>query len=163
MHLVIGGNGLLGSALCARLAAQAYKWTATTRRDSDQQTSFLNLAQPIGVLPPADIVYIVAAVPKIYECESNPLTWTINVDAPIAIARQMAERDSFVVFVSSAAVEEAGHLAYARQKAQVESYINTINGAIVRPSHIASDRAPHLANFMIDIGLSRIRGVYRWK
>ena len=160
MHLVIGGDGLLGSALCTRLGAQGYKWAATTRRFD---SGFLDLSQPIGVLPPANVVYIVAAVPKIYECESNPLTWTINADAPIAIARQMAERGSFVVFVSSSAVETAGHLAYARQKAQVESYINTINGAIIRPSQIAPDRAPHLANFMIDIGLSRIRGVYRWK
>jgi dTDP-4-dehydrorhamnose reductase len=163
-HLVVGGNGLLGTVVRARLLVRNQTFLWTTRGALSQiDAIFLNLSDPIGSLPATEIVYLIAAIPKIYECESDPLTWVINVDAPIAIARQMAERGSFVVFVSSAAVEEAGHLAYARQKAQVESYINTINGAIVRPSYIAPDRAPHLANFMIDIGLSRIRGVYRWK
>jgi hypothetical protein len=104
------------------------------------------------------VVYLVAAVPKFAECEKNPDTWRVNVDAPIALARLFPS--AFKVFVSSDAVEFAGNTAYARQKAHVEGYMQSIDAAIVRPNRISD--APKFAEYLIEVGQGRRPGLFRW-
>ena len=69
----------------------------------------------------------------------------------------------FVVYVSSDAVEWCGATAYARQKAQVESYIQAIDGAVIRPTRVTPALVGDLARLMVDVGLNRKQGVHRWK
>lgn len=165
MHLVIGGDGLVGSALCAQLKARHLAWLATTRRNASAPRAFLDLAQPIDpdALPWVEAdstIYLVAASPSFEACEGNRTAWRVNVDAPIAIAQHYAVR-SFVVFISSDAVEYMGGTAYARMKAHAESVMHFIGAAIVRPGRLAG-RAAEFANYLVDIGTAKEPGVFRW-
>ena len=177
MHLIIGGDGGLGKVLRTRLAGE--QWKATTRREINPDWYWagnespipwigaipLDLSKPIGELPAADFVYIVAAVTKIVECERNQVeTWVINADAPVEIGRRYAAtKGTFVIFVSSDAVEFMGQSAYGRQKAYVESFMLTIGAAVVRPSRIEPDSRVALAEFMIDVAMNRRSGLHRWR
>lgn len=174
MHLIIGGDGALGKVLRTRVAGE--QWKATTRREIKHDWSgstsptpwigaiLLDLSKPIGDLPAADFVYLVAAVTKIAECERDQAgTWVVNADAPVEIGRRYVAKGAFVVFVSSDAVEFMGHSAYGRQKAYVESFMLTIGAAVVRPSRIEPDSGVALADFMIDMAVNRRSGLHRWR
>jgi dTDP-4-dehydrorhamnose reductase len=160
-HLVIGGTGLVGAALVAELSERNKTFSFTSRRHNLGIKFNLELNSPAS-LPEADIAYLIAAMPGFAICESNPLTWLVNVDAQIALARAFAG-PSFVVYVSSDAVEIAGGTAYARQKAAVEGFIHAVGGAIVRPSRIAPERARDFAGVLIKVGEGRKPGVFRWR
>jgi nucleoside-diphosphate-sugar epimerase len=164
MHLVIGGHGLIGTALCNELRTRGLPFQGTHR--FDPMMIYLDLRDPknwpsISV----SVVYLVAAIPGFPKCEGNRDSWVVNVDAPIALARHFhhggGATQAFPVFLSSDTVEWS-NAAYPRQKAQVEAYINSIDGAIIRPSKVAPERAGELAKVIVDVGLSRKPGVTRW-
>lgn len=161
--LVVGGTGFVGAALVAELHRRGRQVIATSRRPAPLPPGevFYDLAdgQP-EQLPVADTVYLVAAMPTFAACEGNPLAWRVNVDAPIAIARQFP--GAFVVFVSSDAVEWCGATAYARQKAQVEGFMHSRWGAIVRPNRILPQTVGAFAALLADVGESRNSGLHRW-
>lgn len=164
-HLVIGGNGLIGTALCEELERRNLTFICTTRRSSESlgpKFMFRLGHDEPAELPDAGIVYLVAATPGFAACEGNAESWVVNVDAQIAIARRF-KATAFIVYVSSDSVEWGGVTAYARQKAQVEAYIQAIDGAIVRPSRVVPAMAPDFAKLMVDVGLRRQQGVTRWK
>ena len=168
-HLIIGGRGLIGTALRAELERQFLigligPFVATTRRASDADDGWLlyRLGDDPAALPEAETVYLVAAAPGFAACEGSAQSWVVNVDAQIAIARRYRGA-GFVVYVSSDAVEWCGATAYARQKAQVESYIQAIDGAVIRPTRVTPALVGDLARLMVDVGLNRKQGVHRWK
>jgi dTDP-4-dehydrorhamnose reductase len=161
--LIVGGDGMVGAALTKALIGKSILFDATTRhRWAEHGRRFLDLSDPVVDWSVADysVVYLVAAVPKFAECESNPLTWLINVDAPIALARVF--KTAFKVFVSSDAVEKAGGTAYGRQKAHVEGYMQSIDAAIVRPGRIAPTQADDFAEYLANVGESQNPGLFRW-
>lgn len=165
-HLVIGGDGFIGSAVCAELERRQCEFIETTRRDSQAlgaQFFFrLGIDDP-HELPAAEAVYLIAAMPKFQDCEGNPTAWLVNVDAQIAIARTArAKSGAFIVFISSDCVEWCGSTAMARQKAQVESFIQTIDGAIIRPTRVAPALVGDLAREIVRVGLDRKPGLVRW-
>jgi dTDP-4-dehydrorhamnose reductase len=165
MQLIIGGDGILGTALRGCLDKAGVDAIVTTRRlvtPPWPRSMHLDLSKPIPDLPPADVVYIVAAVPQIIVCERDPKTWTINADAPVAIAKQYAWRGEFVVFVSSDAVQYAEGFAYARQKAHAEAFMNTINAAIIRPGRFTHETVDGLARLILDVGMYCRAGVHQW-
>lgn len=168
MHFLISGDGLIGSAVRKELQRRSLPWIASSRHERFRTTSewpqrpFLDLAEPfLAPLPQADVVYLVAAMSKFSQCEGNGKSWCVNVDSPIAIARIYSEDGAFVVFISSDAVEWATMSAYGRQKAHVESYLNTIDAAIIRPSKLDPDKAGELAVRVVDIGVNRRAGLHR--
>jgi nucleoside-diphosphate-sugar epimerase len=167
-HLVIGGNGLIGTALCDELARRNNDHLATTRRTDDPNKLLFVLGKDDPyLLPQASVVYLVAARPGFSACEGDAESWVVNVDAQIAIARRFIRhnpsRVAFIVYVSSDAVEWCGGTAYARQKAQVEAYIQSIDGAIIRPTRVTPVTVKAVAGLMIDVGIARTSGVHRWK
>lgn len=164
MHLVIGAHGLIGTALCKELGAHNIAYMATTRRRSDdgsKMVPFDLLKADTMPLPAAEVIYLVAAMAGFAACEGSAESHRVNVDAPIALARRY--RKSFVVYISSDAVEWCGGTAYARQRADVESYIQAIDGGIVRASRVAPNRADELANFIIGVAETRKVGLTRWE
>ena len=164
MHLVIGGRGLVGTALVHHLISRNLPLIATTRHE-DESLFKLDLSEPERWkrLPMADFVYLVAAIPKLAYCEEHPdLSWRVNVDAPISLAKNYSRWHAFVTFVSSNAVEVCGNTAYGRQKAAAEAYMHTIDAAIVRPSRVPPERATDLAGFLVQIALRRRIGVHHW-
>ena len=169
MHLLIGGDGLVGTALRAEFIARGLDWSASSRREKFSTTPewpqrlFLELTEPLpDSLPFANVVYLSAACPKFADCEGNALSWVVNVDAPIALARHYAALGTFVVFISSDAVEWCGMTAYGRQKTMVEAFMHTIDAAIMRPSRILPANVSHFASEVVELGLSRKAGVTRW-
>ena len=111
MHLIIGGKGLVGSALRRELDRRGLPYSSTTRRTGSPSMLRLDLADlpPYQQLPPpAEYVWLVAAIPTFQEAEQNPLAWRVNVDAPIELARHYRLFNSTIVFISSNAVEWAG-------------------------------------------------------
>ena len=176
MHLVIGGRGLVGTALCAELAIRDIAFTATCKRLNHLNEIKLDLLDLVAndleqkirkSLPPAEVVYLVAAKTGFGACEGDRSSWIVNVDAPIMIARHYRTWPLFtyrchIVFISSDAVEYCGATAYARQKAQVESYIQSIDGAIVRAGRVGA-RVGELARVIADVGVQRRVGLTRWQ
>ena len=157
MHLVIGGRGLVGTALVKHLLDERLPVIVTTRQQLD-----LSKRLP-AILPTGDFVYLVAAIPKLVYCEQHPAeSWRVNVDAPIALAKYYSRRDTFVTFVSSDAVETCGNTAYGRQKTAAEAFMHTIDAAIVRPSRIPPEKASKLAKFLVDVARWREAGVHHW-
>jgi dTDP-4-dehydrorhamnose reductase len=109
--LVIGADGVIGSALCDHLARCGHTLFGTTRRKNkvdSNLTLFLDLAEPriaTDHLPDVDIAIICAAMARFAECRMQPhLARRVNVTAPIAVARRLVERGAFVVRLSSSAV-----------------------------------------------------------
>lgn len=156
MDLIVGGRGLIGTELRRQIGSCCY----TTRQHGEGE--YLDLMNPeIDHLPAAKIVYLVAGVGGYKPCEGNSDAWRINVDAPIAIARAMAKKGAFIVFVSSESVEW-GNSAYARQKAQAESYMNTIDAAILRPAKVTAANVSDFVKSAVAIAEARKPGVFRW-
>lgn len=166
MHLVIGRDGLIGSALVAELHRRGLPCFGTTRRNQTD-AMFLDLSHPIdedNLIPIwTGVIYLVAAMPKFQDCALEREAWRVNVDAPITLARHYASasRGAFVVFISSDAVEWSGE-ALARQKAHVESYMRTINAAIIRPARVTQERAPEFASFVVQKAIDQHVGVSYW-
>jgi dTDP-4-dehydrorhamnose reductase len=107
--LVIGADGLVGSALTAALKARGRRVIGTTRRcesASTKDTVHLDLADPIpAALPEMKVVYICAAMTKLADCRLSPdLARRINYEAPLDIATRFVRQGTKVVFLSTAAV-----------------------------------------------------------
>jgi nucleoside-diphosphate-sugar epimerase len=175
MHLVIGGRGLIGAAVVAELERRKLHYFFTTRNQGRlwDKEIFLDLEMVSNsynvknnYLPNldglGDVLYLIAGMPGLYPCEGNATTFRVNADASIALARRY--KTSFVVLISSMAVENAGIVNYARAKAHVENYINTIDGAIIRPgpAKVTAETAASLAGVVVHVGMNRISGVTHW-
>lgn len=172
--LVIGGRGLIGSALVRALAERGHDYLYTTRQPlvpnllPDNRARYLDLAQPNVSLREylfeTDLVtvYLIAGIPGVFECERNPDAWRINADSPRMLAYQAHARGWKVVFLSTGALEIAPHTAYAHQKAAVENVVLTLGGSIIRPrGRITVDNVQAFVNRMIEI--SGRPGVHWWE
>ena len=162
-HLVIGGDGRVGSALVRELQYRGLDYAFTSRRDTQRSSShYLDLSKPLTNVPIADTIYLVAAIPSFVAAEDDPrATWRVNVDAPLAIAGGQPE--AHIVFVSSDAVSFCGHTEYGRQKAHVEAALyfrpHTI---IVRSRRLAEGDEIALAKLLVDFGERNIYGFYEF-
>ncbi len=167
MHLVIGGTGLIGSAVCAQLAYRCidFRWTT---RIGGFGTIPLDLANlNFDAMPPTvdGALFLIAARTGYSPCEDDPASWRVNADAPIAITKHYVETSfptPFPVFISSDVVEKSGCSAYQTQKRFAEAYMSTINGAIIRPARVDHEAVGELAKVIVDVGLARKPGVTRW-
>lgn len=183
MHraLVVGGDSMLGSALFKALSqppasdSAANVPVATTRRGSGATTRRdrgglkpnwfrLDLMDSPPVLPTwSDIVYLVAAITKVVDCEANPqLAWKVNADAPVALALQCSRDGRHPIFISSDAVERAPNLIYSRTKAYAEGVILALGGTVVRPARILPDRVQGLVDLLLELGRTQSPGLVRW-
>ena len=161
--LVVGGRGLVGSALVAELRRRGRPFFYTTRDGRDGGIEFDLTTTFATVLPDVDAIYIVAAVASFVPTERDRAhSWRTNVDGPIGVIRRY-RAPAFVVCVSSDAVEYASGTELARQKAQVEAVaLARENVAVVRPSRITSDRVADFARLLANVGERREAGLFRW-
>jgi dTDP-4-dehydrorhamnose reductase len=137
--LIVGGDGLVGSALSARLAGRGHRVLPTTRRPERASAGrpLLDLGAPDGFTVPegVDRACIVAATTNYGRCETDPDAWRINVEAIPRLAERLLAQGLHVSFVSTNTVfggerpwpaEDDPHapgIAYARQKSEGESAI----------------------------------------
>lgn len=157
--LIVGGDGLLGSA-CGEVLNWKYK-TIKTERTSRRNGRHIQYDLEWGdpdVLPPADVVFLCAAITGFRECEGNRRAWQVNVDGVLRVAL----RYPFCVYPSTQAVEWSAN-QYARQAAQVEAVLlATRSAAIVRCGRVTSDTALQCAAKLVHCGLDKTPGIYHW-
>jgi dTDP-4-dehydrorhamnose reductase len=148
-HLVIGGDGLIGGALAARLRGAGLRVWASTRRRAcaGEGRPFIDLAArewpELDAGLPVVSAHVCAAASRIAPCEADPAgTARINVSGTEAIVRVLAARAAHVVHLSTNQVL-AGDRAnapadrpygprteYGRQKAEAERRLRAIPGRI---------------------------------
>ncbi len=149
MNLIVGARGKLGSALMRLLPkSHAYRHRL---EDVPQNTDDYAVA------------YLCAGTVGFAECEGNRKAFRSDVDGNIRIARNLLEQGTFVVFVSTDAVEWALHTAYARNRFSVELAIGGLpNVAIFRPSKFDATNVSRVAKACAYVGENRIQGLTRW-
>ncbi len=155
--LVVGGDGLIGGALKSFFEPDVI---ATSRRQNDSSSVFLDLMLPPDQLMTADVAYFCAGVNGIRENEGNAIAWRTNVDGTIAVIKLVPE--AFVVYLSSNAVEWSD-TSYARQRGAVELFLQTRGrAAIVRVQKVTKDNVAQFVLFLVKIGQKQRDGVYHW-
>ena len=170
--MVIGGRGLIGSAVVRAVATLGHDYCYTTRDlhsvNTDGHARYLDLRGPHARLPDYSFgdarptVFLIAGLPGVIACERNPDSWRVNADSPRVLACHACSRGWAVVFLSTGAVEIAPHTAYAHQKAAVEGVVLALGGAVVRPrGKIDQDSAPAFAEFIV--GAAGRPGVHWWE
>ena len=158
--LVVGGDSMIGSALAAYLHAPA----TSRRAGSSLQHYELGASSP-SVLPPSDVVYLVASLTRFRDCEIDPNAYAINVDAQVAIAAHF--RKSHIVYISSEAAEWPNQTAYGSQKRFCELSLLSVCGydrlCVVRPKKVLPQAVESLCSYLSHLGRNRSCGVYRWE
>jgi dTDP-4-dehydrorhamnose reductase len=161
--LIVGVDSKLGQALGKEMTNQKLDCTGTSRRGNGIH---LDMMEPdlTNIRPSYDVVYILAAITKVVDCESLPaMAWRVNADAPVTIARWAAVAGAHTVFLSSDAVERAPNLVYSRAKAYAELGMMGLGATIVRPAMIGTpERFEKLARKLIELGRYRTKGLVRW-
>lgn len=158
--LVVGGDGAIGQALTAALAASGTPVHATTRRPAHvgEGRPFLDLAATAGwtELPAASAAVIAASQASIQACEADPAgTRAVNVTATIELVKHLRARGTHVSFLSTNLVFDgerdqvtadapwSPRTEYGRQKADVEAALLEMGGgtAVIRLSKVVGGDA----------------------
>lgn len=155
MNLVIGIDGILGSAIFERVEDRC----GPTRGTFDLAMPHLDYP---GRKPPT-AAYLCAGTKGYAECEGNRKAFRADVDGNIRVARQLLREGSFVVFISTDGVEWGAHTAYARNRLLVEmALIMQPNVAIVRPAKFSKETVGPLADLCVEVGTDKKEGLHYW-
>ncbi len=146
-YLIVGGDSLIGAALRLKLRDLNRKVIVTTRRREQVASDriFYDLAQANDAFDAkSDSVFLCAGMTNMSACENEPKkTYQINVDATVALARQLLDKGCRVIFMSSNTVfdgksktpdEYASYqyrTEYGRQKAEAEQRLLALGSGIV--------------------------------
>lgn len=153
MILVTGGSGVLGSALVAKLGERAH---APMRAE-------LNLLQQWHPVQHYNGAFLCAGTKGYKECEGNTEAFAADVDGNIRLIRTLRKTGTFIVFISTDAVDWAANTAYARNRLLVEQALwLEPNCAVVRPRKFDVNTAPELADFCINVFTGSMEGVHTW-
>lgn len=156
--MVIGANGKIGRVLVDALREAGHETVGVTRKFLDLSALPMDIPGAIGT---ADVVYLCAAMTRFIDCEADEQAYSVNVDAPAEIARQMAP--ARVVYCSSEAVERALHTNYGMHKALAEISLRTVCQPVVaRLSKVDPDTMEDACDFLVRMATAA-PGVYRWK
>lgn len=170
--IVVGGDGKLGRALCARLLELGHDITRTTRRIGPlprgrpgEELAYLDLLDPVLPRGKASALFIMGGIPGFVPASSNPDAWRVNAEAPVLLAMQARSRDIAAIHLSSGAVERAQETAYGRQKAHADLGVLLCGGCVVRLMPVVSpDKYVDVADLLIDAASRRLQGMLiRWE
>ncbi len=155
---MVGAEGLLGRALCRRLAADGVAVVRGSRRQAAAANGALVLdlaAEPETwpELPAVRAAVICAAIARLQDCDDDPEgSARINVRGTIALAQRLAAQGTYTLFLSSDKVFDgrlpqrrrhdppAPRTEYGRQKAATERAILELGerGAVLRLAKVLS-------------------------
>ena len=156
--LIVGGDSFLGRNLFARIGGEY-----TSRRAGAKNYFYMGTTDP-AELPQADVIYLVGGITKFKECEIDPQSYHVNVDAQLEIAA--THKDAHIVYVSSETAEWPNQTAYGSQKRACELGLMAICGysrlSLVRPTRITANDVDQLCTLLIGVGLGRKTGLHRW-
>ncbi len=169
--LVIGAEGMMGSALVACLNSSGKNVVETSRKRKlpsagaiiiDLAEDITNIELPNNI----SIAYFCAAVSSLKECQENPReSYLVNVHNTIKLAKKLVDGGAFVVFPSSNLVfdgvlpfRKADELMcplteYGRQKAQVEKELLSMGdrSAVVRFTKVLGPRTVLFDKWIMDL------------
>lgn len=153
-ELIVGSSGKIGAALARKIPEAR----TTTRKELD----LLKLEEADSAIFDVDVIYLCAGANGAYRCEGKPESFTVNVDAPVAIARLADSYGAFLVYIGSQSVEWQDG-AYPRQKLAAECQLSGLDHvAIVRAGRVLDSNVDDLCETMMRVGRDRIAGVTRW-
>ena len=154
-HLIVGGEGKLGTHLSETLRMQGHEFAATTRhkQPSDQRHHIycdLNDGDTWENLPEASVAYICAGITSVEHCEIEPEeTYAINVGQTVRLVEFLAEKDCRSVLISTNRVFDGNSempktstatsptTEYGRQKVDVENRVLALpGGSVIRLSKV---------------------------
>lgn len=156
-HLVVGADGLIGSALLAELRSRGLAAVGTSRRQGSGHLP-LDLVEPGRFTAPrgGGIAFLCAGCGGIAECAADPVrTSAVQVEGLARLAGTLSAAGFRVVLVSSSLVFDGMRsmpgpddpptpaCEYGRQKATLESLMPE-GSAIVRVTKIAESLEPRL-------------------
>jgi dTDP-4-dehydrorhamnose reductase len=104
--LVVGADGVIGSALVSALSQAGSDVLGSSRR-SDSKCLRLDLGAPVPTasLPDAQTVFLCAGINGFAACDADPaLASRVNIEATLAIGTHYLQRAAHVAFLSSTAV-----------------------------------------------------------
>ena len=158
MHAIItGSTGQLGRALQLHLEIIGSGIWAPTRWLFPLENGDLSK------VPQADVAFLCAGTRFFQACEGSVSVFRADVDGNIRLARHLLKQGTFVVFVSSDAVENMAHTAYGRNRLLVElALVMQPNVGIFRPSKFTPETVGDCARALAEVGLKRIEGLTRW-
>lgn len=155
---IIGGDSVIGRQLLIECAKVGVTAQASTRRAERVRPGrfFLDLtaSQPADYLPEGNNpILIVAAKTGFDICENDPTSETVNVEAPVKLAKAALAAGRRVIFVSTSSVfggdlpfcneddEVMPQATYSNQKAEAERQLSALpgwsaQGSIVRPTKV---------------------------
>ena len=156
--LVIGGDGQVGRAILSYLNEQNYRAIGTTRRKNKPDIYFDLLNSDYSFFENINIsaVIICASITNFAECDrDSKVTRDINVVGTIRLLQYLANKDIYIIYISSSAVFNgksknlseyeilSPNTVYGSHKADVENFILQStrlrsNVAIVRPTKIVT-------------------------
>ena len=170
--LIVGGDSMIGWALCSACAREGIPFWRTTRRSSMTARNCLHcdLSQPqqTNMFPPdLSVAFICAAATSIAECRRSPkLTRAINVTHTVQLAHLLAERGCRIVFLSTNLVFDGtdqfpAHsdpvcpvTEYGAQKAAAESEVLALSddNLVVRLSKVVGPQTRPFVDWVRRLG-----------
>ena len=154
MIFVLGGTGVLGNAII-RVSPDRSCYVPT-RAEYDLASS----VSPSGQFT---VAYLCGGTKGFADCEGNRKAFRADVDGNIRLAKHLLSKGTFVVFVSTEAVEWVANAAYARNRLLVEmALIMQPNVAIVRPGKFDEQTVEPLARLCVDVGSNKREGLHYW-
>ena len=161
MYLIVGGDSKIGSTLSAFWEANGIPHCASTRKleSVSNKRPYVDLASstwPELQYNYFDAVVFCAAVTKIADCEGNPeITWKVNVQATVTLAKLFALRGSHLLLLSTNQVFDGSQPSrkvseavcpinmYGRQKAEAERLILEVpRSAVIRLTKVVHPDLP---------------------
>ena len=174
--LIIGANGTIGSELVSFFESKRHEVFTTTRNPDNvsDRCFFLDLSSDeitwLESNRSFDIVIICAAITSQKFCQNNrELSWRVNVENTVRIARGMYEAGAFIIFLSSNAVfngelpfvnsqEQATPTTeYGCQKLEVENQLLKLKDkvSIVRFSKVINQNMTLVNQWIDDLKMGR--------
>jgi dTDP-4-dehydrorhamnose reductase len=172
--LVIGIDSAIGGKLTAALLTRGHRVIGTTRNTrniNNPNVIFLDLASnDEPMLPETDAAVVCAAMARFEECHNQPeLAYRVNVEAPVAIANQLAPRGTRVLLLSTSAVFDcyeplrkadsirAPRSVYGRLKMQAESRLleKGQGSAVLRLTKVLNSGAGILTKWIDDLAIGK--------
>lgn len=131
--LVTGGSGYIGSALTNKL----YELGHDVRNyDLVNGCDVNNLDRLDWSMQDRTVVYHLAAVPGVQQCESHPLSaYTVNTAGTAVVAHCAVHHDAKLIFASSFACMQPKNI-YGWSKYAAEQIVRSMDGLVVRISNV---------------------------
>ncbi|HEX4411537.1 MAG TPA: sugar nucleotide-binding protein [Xanthobacteraceae bacterium] len=170
--LVIGADGLVGAAIVRLLKASGRCVQGTTRRISQRDFRFLDLASDAVedfALADVETAIVCAAVNGFARCRADPeAAYDVNVKATEILARRLAAQGGRLIYLSSSAVfdfrrpqmpAEAPHSptsVYGKHKALAEDRVLAAHpsNTVVRLTKVLAPNTSHFGSWLIALHLN---------